>query len=190
MLLDAALELFGTRGFETTTIEQICQTAFVSTKSFYEAFSSKEDCYLALYERTAEEFRSIISVAEHVDHADAAAEAEFLIESYVDMVLADKRKAAVTFGGPRAVSEAVSEAKRVNRMWTADFIETVWERQGHTKPPRRVSVAVVAGIFEVVIEYLLDEEAAPELRRSVIDDLITYYTAVREGLDAIGAQDD
>jgi len=46
--LTAAFELFARDGYVNTSIEQICQTAYVGNKAFYELFDSKEDCYLAL----------------------------------------------------------------------------------------------------------------------------------------------
>jgi hypothetical protein len=42
LLLDAALELFGTRGYAKSSIELLCQTAGIGTNSFYELFPNKE----------------------------------------------------------------------------------------------------------------------------------------------------
>ena len=53
-LLDAALKLFAANGYLGTSIEQICSTAYIGTKSFYELFSSREECYLALLQRTSQ----------------------------------------------------------------------------------------------------------------------------------------
>lgn len=47
-LLTAAFDLFAQDGYVNTSIEQICQTAYVGNKAFYELFDSKEDCFLAL----------------------------------------------------------------------------------------------------------------------------------------------
>ena len=46
-LLAAAFELFARDGYANTSIEQICQTAYVGNKAFYDLFDSKEDCYIA-----------------------------------------------------------------------------------------------------------------------------------------------
>ena len=40
-LLDAALELFAANGYLNTSIEQLCQAAYVGTKAFYEVFDSR-----------------------------------------------------------------------------------------------------------------------------------------------------
>jgi AcrR family transcriptional regulator len=50
LLLDAALELFGTRGYAKTSIELLCQTAGIGTNSFYDLFASKEAVLIGLYD--------------------------------------------------------------------------------------------------------------------------------------------
>ncbi|MEJ5255846.1 MAG: helix-turn-helix domain-containing protein [Acidimicrobiales bacterium] len=49
-LLDSALELFGTRGYAATSIEELCRTSNVSTRYFYEEFQNREDLLASLYE--------------------------------------------------------------------------------------------------------------------------------------------
>jgi AcrR family transcriptional regulator len=49
-LLAAGLELFGTEGWGGTTIERLCTSAGVATRSFYEEFSSREALLLAVFE--------------------------------------------------------------------------------------------------------------------------------------------
>jgi AcrR family transcriptional regulator len=53
-ILDAALELFRTRGFEETTMRGIASAAGVSLGSAYYYFESKEDLVMAFYERAME----------------------------------------------------------------------------------------------------------------------------------------
>jgi len=50
-LLTAALEVFTTHGYHTARIEQLCSKASVSTRNFYEEFTSKEDVLLTLHEQ-------------------------------------------------------------------------------------------------------------------------------------------
>src|SRR5215218_480858 len=50
-LLDAALDLFGTQGYAATSVEELCRTAYVSTRNFYEEFDNREAVLLALGDR-------------------------------------------------------------------------------------------------------------------------------------------
>lgn len=54
-LLAAALELFGTKGYSATSIDELCRTAYVSTRNFYEEFAGREAVLFALLDDVAEE---------------------------------------------------------------------------------------------------------------------------------------
>ena len=44
----------GTKGYAGASPVDVCATAGVSTKAFYEQFSDKEDCFLATFDRGVE----------------------------------------------------------------------------------------------------------------------------------------
>lgn len=54
-ILDAALEVFGSRGFHAASIDEIAQTAGISKALIYEHFPSKKDLHVSLLERHAQE---------------------------------------------------------------------------------------------------------------------------------------
>jgi len=47
-IADAALELFATRGYNATAVEDVVERARMSKSAFYEFFTSKEDCFREL----------------------------------------------------------------------------------------------------------------------------------------------
>src|SRR4051794_17415783 len=51
-MLLATAELVSERGYQKTTIELIAKTARVALSTFYEQFSSKEECFLAAFDET------------------------------------------------------------------------------------------------------------------------------------------
>jgi AcrR family transcriptional regulator len=51
-MLLAIAELVAERGYQKTTIELIAKTARVALSTFYEQFSSKEECFLAAFDET------------------------------------------------------------------------------------------------------------------------------------------
>lgn len=53
-LLDAGLELFGTVGFQKTTIPMLCSASGVTARHFYEEFDSREALLRVLYDGIAE----------------------------------------------------------------------------------------------------------------------------------------
>jgi AcrR family transcriptional regulator len=62
-ILDAALELFRTRGFEQATMRDIAAAAQVATGAAYYYFDSKEALVLAFYERAADAMRPLVTEA-------------------------------------------------------------------------------------------------------------------------------
>jgi AcrR family transcriptional regulator len=62
-LLTAGMDLFGTRGFAHTTIEQLCAAARVSTRAFYECFDSRDDLLVAVHDRIVAGSRAAIDRA-------------------------------------------------------------------------------------------------------------------------------
>ena len=47
-IADAALDLFATRGYNATSVEEVVERAKMSKSAFYEFFTSKEDCFREL----------------------------------------------------------------------------------------------------------------------------------------------
>src|ERR1044071_3743641 len=74
-MLLATAELVAERGYQKTTIELISKTARVALSTFYEQFSSKEECFLAAFDETidaaAKGFDELLDAEQ--DWADQAA---------------------------------------------------------------------------------------------------------------------
>lgn len=49
-ILDGAAKVFAERGYRQASVSDIVKAAAIARKRFYENFSSKEDCFLALYD--------------------------------------------------------------------------------------------------------------------------------------------
>jgi AcrR family transcriptional regulator len=53
-LLDAALDAFAERGFYGTSVEDVCERAGFTRGAFYSNFGTKEELFVALYDRQAD----------------------------------------------------------------------------------------------------------------------------------------
>ncbi|MFC0626614.1 TetR/AcrR family transcriptional regulator [Kribbella deserti] len=187
LLLDAALELFAAHGYLNTSIEQICSTAYVGTKSFYEVFDSREACYVALLQRTTERLvAGILETAQGLpDNEDEAVPR--LVAAFAHSLVDDPRVAAVTFGQAGAISAAVERQRRTNRRWAAGFLETIWQRYGGAEMAdadrHGVAIGVVGGLFDLIADWLLDADPGePADVERLIDDLTRFYRVVRRGI--------
>jgi AcrR family transcriptional regulator len=184
-LLAAALELFASAGYPNTSIEQICQGAYVGTKGFYEIFDSKEACYLALLRQVSATIEArMVEASRHVPDDESEA-AGVLLAAFAHALVDDPRVAKVTFGQAGGISVAVERQRRENRRWAADFLTSVWQRYNAAVDPRayRVAIGVIGGLFDLVADWMLDTDPAdPAGREALLADLTTFYQAVRRGL--------
>jgi AcrR family transcriptional regulator len=189
LLLDAALELFGTRGYAKSSIELLCQTAGIGTNSFYELFPNKEAVLVGLYDRLSADLREGVAEA-YVAHQDDPQLIRALVSRFVHGTLDDPRVARVAFIESAGVSTQVEEHRRRTRN---DFVEGlqaigrqirdantpagVTDEADRTGPsPRRNAVAIVGAIIETTVDWLLDPD--PDPIETVIDDIAHHCQRV------------
>ena len=82
-ILEAALELFGQRGFEATTVSAICEAAGVSEATLYEYFESKEQVLFSIAERyTRREFERLGDLRDYI--RDPREKLRVVIQAYLE----------------------------------------------------------------------------------------------------------
>jgi AcrR family transcriptional regulator len=198
-LLDAALDLIAAHGYLGTSIEQICSTAYVGTKSFYEVFDNREDCYVALLQRTSERLMAdMMAVAARAEGNERQA-VPGIVAAFAHALVDDPRVAKVTFGQAGGISKTVERQRRTNRRWAAGFLEQIWDRYDEVpdsaeeldqdEPDRRarhaIAIGLVGGLFDLIADWLLDADPlVPDQVESLIEDLTSFYITVRRGLAA------
>lgn len=86
-ILEAAIELFGTQGYDATTVEQICERADISRQTLYSYYPTKAHLLVALSEVSA------IKTPEHLI-ADACTRSDDALEQlclFIDSVAGNMR---------------------------------------------------------------------------------------------------
>ncbi len=61
--LDAGLQVFGTTGYRTATVRQLCRQAELTDRYFYESFENTEDLLVAVYEREFDHLQQAVLAA-------------------------------------------------------------------------------------------------------------------------------
>ncbi|MFD6352477.1 TetR/AcrR family transcriptional regulator [Nocardia tengchongensis] len=189
-LLTAATELFARQSYSGTSIEQICQQAFVGTKGFYDHFDSKEACYTALLEQISTGIQQrVAEVAADTATADWPTRRAAVLAAFVHAIADDPRLAKVTFGEAGGISPAVEAMRRSNRRWSAEFLKHQWLQADPTEEPRLLplALATIGGMFELVADWLHhhDDGGAPESVDTLIADLERFVSVVDAGRAAI-----
>jgi AcrR family transcriptional regulator len=179
-LLAAGLELFGTDGYATSSIEKLCTHAGVSTRNFYEEFNSREDLLITLHVRVLERsFRAVIAAFEDAD--GLALEERFFraVGAFINTTASDPRWARLAYVEVIGVSDAVEKHRVTWRNKWADFMVAEANRavrRGEAEPRdfTMSAVAMIGAVNELVHHYsisrgriTLDEVIAEIVRLAV-----------------------
>ncbi|WP_431971283.1 TetR/AcrR family transcriptional regulator [Nocardia sp. bgisy134] len=187
-LIDAALELFGTQGYATTSIERLCTVANVSTRSFYEDVGSREALLIALVDRITT--RAVARASEmlaHTENEPLANRVAAGFRAYLEVTCADQRSARVCYVEVVGVSPAVEEWRRKQRGLLSALLIGEAERaveRGETKPRRfdLFALAVLGAVNSLAQE--LVQSTQPDVRISLDDICEEIAYVVNSGLAA------
>jgi AcrR family transcriptional regulator len=174
-LVDAAIALFGTRGYGSTTIQDVCAEAGVTARHFYEAFASREALLLAAYATSVEGHLAAVQAAlatgpENPTRAGTAA----ALEAWS----ADERRARIAFLEVVGVSERVEAERRAVIERYAQFVAGELRRVSGTRRDftwsGRALVGATIGVFESWLALPADER--PPVAR-LVSELEALYAA-------------
>jgi AcrR family transcriptional regulator len=179
-LLDAGLELFGTRGYAATTIEALCAAARLNPRYFYAEVDSREALLRAVYDRHVEEVRQAVLAAIAAAPPDPRRRMRVALRAFIDGSLADERAARVNYFEMVGVSREL-EGRR--REVLGAYADLVAGQIAATEPPilppgadlRMSAVALVSATDGLIIDALARPEE-PD-RDAMIATLTELFTA-------------
>jgi AcrR family transcriptional regulator len=156
-LLEAALDEFGTRGFASTGVKDVCRRAGLTDRYFYESFKDSRALFIAVFDRATE--RLLGSVATAVERASPEPEpqARAAIDAYVRELAEDERLARVVLTEAAAAGPEAERHMRVTLRRMAGLVEAT--AAPHLPPgfPRKVlrlgAVSVVGAVDRLVVEW-------------------------------------
>jgi AcrR family transcriptional regulator len=182
--MDAALELFGTRGYAVVPVDRICRTAGISTKSFYPLFDNKEALFTELYDELVSALAAKVIEAP-VDGYSIADSVGIRLGALVHAVVDDPRVARVVLIESAGLSPAVEERRRAVHSALATFVvETTGKFVAAGELPdrdyRRASLGLVGAINELIIDFV-HSGATARARRSSSSSVISSTSSWRCG---------
>lgn len=188
LLLDAGLDLFGTLGWQQTTMTAVCQRAKLTERYFYESFADLEELLVAVFERVAAEAAEVVLAAAESSDTQARPRARAAIAAFVELMTDDPRKGRVAF-----VEALSSEALMRRRFATIDAFAALLGDQakeffgtgpGSERRLRLTSFMLVGGLAETLIAWL--GGALDSTREQLIDDATDLFVATGEAAITIG----
>jgi AcrR family transcriptional regulator len=180
-MLSAAVEAIEENGYARLTVAQVINRAKVSRKTFYDLFDDREDCFLAVFERTLEQLRARVIAAFEQEsswregvRAGLAALLVFIDE---EPELARLCVVDALGGGPRVLevrSQVLGELREV-----VDQARTTASVK--RDPPSVTAEGVIGAVFAVIHTRLLERSTKPYigLHGSLMSMIVLPYLGVR-----------
>ncbi|AIY00014.1 hypothetical protein ART_0415 [Arthrobacter sp. PAMC 25486] len=175
-LLEAALELHGTLGYGSTTVQTVCKLAKVSTRSFYELYADHEELLTRLYLELNDEVLATINGG-GIEHApDLFTAVRSLVSAALGPMLADERKARVMEIEAVGVSAALEQQRRATIRRLAVAVDTAFDAFAdaglvESAPKGLSSLILIGGITEALVQRVLTEPSHREPTREFIDEV-------------------
>ena len=169
-LLEGMAHAVAEKGYAETTIADIVREASVSRRTFYEHFSTKADCLIALYEAAS---RNALKVLR--DAIDPGQGWESQVESATAAYLANMASSPVlmrtlfieilNLGTP-----GLAARRKVNEE-IARYIVGVVNPSARQPVSAELAMAVVGGIHELVLQAIEDGRVSelPEITKTAVD---------------------
>lgn len=179
-LLGAALEVFGTKGYAASSIEEICRRAYVSSRDFYAEFANREALLNALGEQlTIRIYRALTEVDVPDGPATDRPRTRARIAQLVHALVDDPRVARIAIVESVGISqEHESRRRAAHRLyagWIQGYVGAELTAKGVDERHRRaLALALVGAVNELIVDWI----HTPEAERSTIDDLIDVITEV------------
>lgn len=154
-MLLATAELVAERGYQKTTIELIAKTARVALSTFYEHFSSKEECFLAAFDETIAAAKEVFDELLDTEQAWADQIASGL-EIVLEMVVAEPARARLCIVEAQAAGgEALARYQGMLESVAPKLREGREFNPRASRLPDGLEVAVVGGLAWLIHQRLI-----------------------------------
>jgi AcrR family transcriptional regulator len=177
-VLAAGLELFGTDGYSTASVERLCKQAKVSTRHFYHEFQNKEAVLLAVHAQVIEvAVRSTGEALGLTADAPVRDRINVSVDAFLRTMMADLRRARISFVEVVGASPAVEEQRIAFRELVITIIAQVGASAvARGEIPRRdfrfVGLAFIGAVNTVVYDWMLARPRPPaDQVRTALKDL-------------------
>jgi AcrR family transcriptional regulator len=179
-MLLAGLDLFGSQGYTSTTVDQVCRQAGVSTRSFYEEFDNRMALLVAVGERIAARAFAAFTAPRPVPSEERLrARVGAAVHSLTD----DPRVARVAFVESLAI-DAVENTRRRELLqafpdWIATYLAAYFDQRGVPEARRRpLSVAAFGSGTALISEWALADDDARGSIDDLVDDVVDTVAAI------------
>jgi AcrR family transcriptional regulator len=162
-LLEGMAHAVAAKGYGDTTIADIVREASVSRRTFYEHFSTKAECLIALYEAASHNALKVLREAIDPAH-EWQTQVERALTAYLGCMAGNPVLMRTLFIEILGLgTEGLEARRRVNRE-IADFMLGVVNGEGSRQEgvplTADMAMAIVGGINELILQYIEQDRVA------------------------------
>jgi AcrR family transcriptional regulator len=170
--VDAAVELYGTRGYTATRVKELCRAAGLTDRYFYESFRNQAELFAAAFQHVVGHLLGAVAAAVTAVPTEPAAQARAAIETFVRTLADDRRLARLLFVEATSVSGGVEREVRASIRRFADLIAATARPHVPDVPDQLVTMGALSLVG--AIQYVLTEWLDGDLDATV-DEMIDYF---------------
>jgi AcrR family transcriptional regulator/DNA-binding MarR family transcriptional regulator len=180
-MLSAAVDAIEENGYARLTVAQVINRAKVSRKTFYDLFADREDCFLAVFERTLEQIRARVMEAFEQEpswrEGVRAGLATLLVFIDEEPELARLCIVDALGGGRRVLEERARVLGELRKVIDRGRLTATVRRE----PPSVTSEGVIGAVFAVLHTRLLERSPEPYigLHGSLMSIVVLPYLGIR-----------
>jgi AcrR family transcriptional regulator len=176
--LEAGLAVFAERGWATSTVADVCRAAALSPRYFYELFGGREDLFLAVTERIAEQAEGIVRSAVVAEAADPQARARAVLGALAEYFTADPRTVRVALMESLATGQFRSHRRRLLASFSAlaaRLMRSLWAEASAAPALEIRATVLTGGLVELLVAAA--STGAPVPLDDLLDELTALYAA-------------
>jgi AcrR family transcriptional regulator len=171
----AMIDAIGDGGYHATRVADVTARAGVSSRTFYEVFANKEDCFLATYDQIAAAvIRRLEQAYRDADGWQSSAEAA--IRALFEAAIENPAAARLSLLEINAVGPAGVQRREASVAHYEDFIrDALTLEPGQDPIPDAVLKAIIGGLIRVLYSRVLGGQRAKLL--ALVPDLVAWATS-------------
>ncbi|MDB5956007.1 TetR/AcrR family transcriptional regulator [Ramlibacter sp.] len=158
-LLHGMAQSVADKGYAETTIADVVREASVSRRTFYEQFSDKAECFIALYEAASHNVLQVLRDAIDPSHGWEE-QLERALGAYLGAMASSPVLMRTLFTEILALGAQGLEARRRVNRELAEFMLAVVNEGGAKRVSAQLAMAVVGGIHELVLQAIEEGRVA------------------------------
>ncbi|HEX4838758.1 MAG TPA: TetR family transcriptional regulator [Solirubrobacteraceae bacterium] len=180
-MLSAAVEAIEENGYARLTVAQVIGRAKVSRKTFYDLFADREDCFLAVFDRTLEHVsaRVVETYEQESSWREKVRAGLATLLTFIDEEPELARLCVVDAlgGGPRVLARRARVLARLRKVIDQGRSAVT----GRREPPGVTAEGVIGAVFAVIHTRLLERSAKPYigLHGSLMSMIVLPYLGAR-----------